>query len=400
MSGQAPDAKAWAEYHARQAAARAWAQSQAGATSAPDPRVLPQHVDPGFVGAQQAALAQTTHLTAAWQQYHTQQAVVANHEAWRAYYAMNPGAAAADGVAGMGQQNYGLYPGTHATHHPTQPNLISHQHQHQHQHHVTHQHMTPTPSAHHGPVSHHAPSIGATLGVRLCKNPPIAAAAVTNAARGGAAPSYAAATSNTNAQSNAHTSQWPPALKAYVERCFASCRSHEPSRPFVTEQLKQLIAECTKTGTLWTADWDAKAPPRVGPGLNPGLAPVAPQLNAHSNAHSDQIISVVPKLVYGRPRTTAAYVLPDAEIGGGDEWGSTPNTPRSGGKKGGGKNPLKENPGVATGKKHAKRRLEGLVSETDLAPPGELVKRSKRTGRFGDGTAEGASEAATVSISQ
>jgi hypothetical protein len=44
--------------------------------------------------------------------------------------------------------------------------------------------------------------------------------------------------------------------------------------------------------------------------------------------------------------------------------------------------------------------LEGLVSETDLAPPGELVKRSKRTGRFGDGTAEGASEAATVSISQ
>ena len=34
MSGQAPDAKAWADYHARQEAARRWAQSQAAPASA------------------------------------------------------------------------------------------------------------------------------------------------------------------------------------------------------------------------------------------------------------------------------------------------------------------------------------------------------------------------------
>ena len=67
MSGQAPDAKAWADYHARQEAARRWAQSQAAPASAPAQRVLPPPVGPGLAGAQAAVAAQAQTANAqAW----------------------------------------------------------------------------------------------------------------------------------------------------------------------------------------------------------------------------------------------------------------------------------------------------------------------------------------------
>ena len=362
MSGQAPDAKAWAEYHARQAAARAWAQSQAAGTSVPTRRaVLPPPVaDPRQIGLQAAAQAQTANQQA-WQNYQQQQAAHANAEAWRQYYAANPAAAAAAGVA---QPTY-AHPGMH---HPGHGNMNVHAH---------HAQPPPAPSAHHGPVSHHyaQPTYHAHPSVPLANNTPIVGAAVANAARGmasGGVPSYAAAShttssqgANSHAQNNKGNSQWPPALKAYVERCFASCRSDESTRPFVTKRLKKDIAEATKTGALWTTDWDARAPPRVAMGNYPG-----PEVPPPPPA------SQVPKLVYGRPRV---HTLPDAEMSGDDT--SEPITPRGFGKK------LKKNP--LAKQKSAKRSLD------DDLTPGELAKRQRRMGRFGDGTAEGASEAAT-----
>ena len=122
MSGQAPDAKAWEDYHARQEAARRWAQSQAAPASAPAQRVLPPPVDPRHDGAQAAAAAQAqTANKQAWHHYHQQQAAAANAEAWRQYYAANPQAAANAGVPGHGNQPHygsGGHPGAQPTYVP------------------------------------------------------------------------------------------------------------------------------------------------------------------------------------------------------------------------------------------------------------------------------------------
>ena len=233
MSGQAPDAKAWADYYARQEAARRWAQSQAAPASAPAQRVLPPPVDPRLAGTQAAVAAQAqTANQQAWHHYHQQQAAAANAEAWRQYHAANPQSLANAGVPSAIRHpppyGSGGHPGAHATHRGSTPTYRA----------VPHPPGLPygvgPPEVHHGPVSHHRSHAGVTSG---SPNPLVA---------------NVRANSHQTAAPSPSASQWPPALKAYVERCFESCRSNEPSRAFVTERLKRDIEDATSAGALWT----------------------------------------------------------------------------------------------------------------------------------------------------
>jgi hypothetical protein len=377
MSGQAPDAKAWADYHARQEAARRWAQSQAAPASAPAQRVLPPPVDPRHAGAQAAAAAQAqTANQQAWHHYHQQQAAAANAEAWRQYYAANPQAAVNAGVPGHGHQPHygsGGHPGA-------QPTYVPHR-------------STPTylpqqppgpygsqPAAHHGPASHH---YAHGSGVTLAKNPPIAGSAAATAAI--ARPYAAAASASASAPASAPSpspSQWPPALKAYVERCFESCRSNEPSRPLVTERLKRDIEDATKAGALWTTDWDARAPPFFAPGALPPPAPAPAPSGAAAAA-----FTATP--VYGRPRGYATFLPPEDEVSG-DEASLSPET------RGGAAAKRKRNARDEKKKTARAKKKESRERNTSLDDELELAKRARRVGRFGDGAAEGASEAATA----
>ena len=371
MSGQAPDAKAWADYHARQEAARRWAQSQAAPASAPAQRVLPPPVGPGLAGAQAAVAAQAqTANEQAWHHYHQQQAAAANAEAWRQYYAANPQAAAnAVGVPGHAHQpHYGIggHPGS-TTYLPRRAPGGPYGAQH---------------GAHHGPVSHHH----ARAGVTLAKNPPIVGSA--------SAPTQ---------------TQWPPALKAYVERCFESAnRSNEPSRQTVTDALKRDIEDATRAGALWTTDWDARAPPLSVPGAGAASAAAPSATFARENAAGPgpgpgpgPSPTAGPKKVYGRPRGYATFLLPEEEVSGDEA------AQRSGGEKR--KNARVEKKTQKTKKKKTSDRERDrdvrLPNRDDgssgtrffsLEDDAELEKRARRVGRFGDGTAEGASEAATA----
>ena len=122
----------------------------------------------------------------------------------------------------------------------------------------------------------------------------------------------------------------------------------------------------------------------AGPGPGPGPSPTAG-----------------PKKVYGRPRGYATFLPPEEEVSGDEA------AQRSGGEKR--KNARVEKKTQKTKKKKTSDRERDrdvrLPNRDDgssgtrffsLEDDAELEKRARRVGRFGDGTAEGASEAATA----
>jgi hypothetical protein len=48
--------------------------------------------------------------------------------------------------------------------------------------------------------------------------------------------------------------QWPPSLRAYVDRCFSSCRN-DADRDRTERALRTRIQEAIKTGNLYSYDW-------------------------------------------------------------------------------------------------------------------------------------------------
>jgi len=57
---------------------------------------------------------------------------------------------------------------------------------------------------------------------------------------------------------------FPPSLKAYVERAFASCKTDE-DRKVIETHLKDLIGRVTADGRLHKHRWDLESTPRLGP---------------------------------------------------------------------------------------------------------------------------------------
>ena len=57
-----------------------------------------------------------------------------------------------------------------------------------------------------------------------------------------------------------NSSQWPPALRDFVERVFVNCRS-SAERTKAQEWLRAEIARVTESGSLWTANWGSYAVP-------------------------------------------------------------------------------------------------------------------------------------------
>jgi hypothetical protein len=49
--------------------------------------------------------------------------------------------------------------------------------------------------------------------------------------------------------------QWPPKLKAYVERVFEKC-TEDAERVEMEGELKKVITRSISENTLWTNDWD------------------------------------------------------------------------------------------------------------------------------------------------
>lgn len=73
-----------------------------------------------------------------------------------------------------------------------------------------------------------------------------------------AAPAYMrvqAGTANAPQQGAVAPQQWPPALKAYVERAFKACDLRQ--RPKLQDVLKNVIGSAQASGELWTRAWEA-----------------------------------------------------------------------------------------------------------------------------------------------
>ena len=49
--------------------------------------------------------------------------------------------------------------------------------------------------------------------------------------------------------------QWPPKLKAYVERTFEKC-TEDAERVEMEGELKKVITRSIQENSLWTTDWD------------------------------------------------------------------------------------------------------------------------------------------------
>lgn len=76
-----------------------------------------------------------------------------------------------------------------------------------------------------------------------------------------AAPAYVqASTEQQSAPAGAAASgqgakNWPPSLRAYVERAFAQCKTDE-KRSRLQEALKSMISDAQAKGEMWTRSWD------------------------------------------------------------------------------------------------------------------------------------------------
>uniref|UniRef100_A0A8C4NNV7 Leukocyte receptor cluster member 8 n=1 Tax=Eptatretus burgeri TaxID=7764 RepID=A0A8C4NNV7_EPTBU len=74
--------------------------------------------------------------------------------------------------------------------------------------------------------------------------------------------------SHTEKVSSAHKAtpkqaEWPPAMKAYVERCFASCGS-ETDKDSTEKVLKQILTSRLNDGSAYTIDWGKEPLPDLG----------------------------------------------------------------------------------------------------------------------------------------
>lgn len=74
-------------------------------------------------------------------------------------------------------------------------------------------------------------------------------------------------------------SGWPPNLRAYVERAFASCTSDQERNEMETV-LKRVISETMQDGSMWTKNWDTEALPRLGAEQQQKRPAEAPSPNA------------------------------------------------------------------------------------------------------------------------
>ena len=323
----------------------------------------------------------------------------------RARARRNPGAGPAAGAGA------GAWPQHHQHH-----QLAQHHQYHPHAQHQPQQHAWPQQHhqpPHHGPRSQHgyAPALahgvpssapGAPIAhargpaasagpISIARNPSIAGVAPRSQPLTPApAPSlYAAAAAPTvpTATAAAPSKQWPPPLKAYVERCFAVCKLNESLRDFVTEELKRIINDATARGELWTKDWDRCPLPRPPPPASTRPA--------------------------GGWDGAAGYArYPEGELSGDeDDAAAPPSRANTKGKlkgKGKGKDTGKGRDAFGKGQGSGKRLrsgaseedadgwAEGVASVADGLTPAERAKRAKRSGRFGDGAAEGAGPAAAA----
>lgn len=101
------------------------------------------------------------------------------------------------------------------------------------------------------------------------------------------APSSVRPPSGTLVSSNG---QWPPALRTFVDRCFARCRS-DRERDQMEVLLKQRIQGSMREGTLYTHNWSSEPllgltdlgkdrPPPSGPISAPAAKPPSPRKHA------------------------------------------------------------------------------------------------------------------------
>ena len=413
MSGPPPDAqaRAWADFHARQAAAASVAAAHAGGSAtgasraAPPsaPGAPPPHASLGHPTA--AADARARANQQAWAAYHAhQQQQAANAEAWRRYYAANPAAAAA---AAAQHQRLGT---------PGAAGAPAHHHHHQHHPHHHHppargggggahqwSHAAPShghpgayapgpypgapppsaaalprpPAAPAAPANHHPPSV-------LRANPPVAAVAGALLPPARAPPAAPPAGGG---------SQWPPPLKAYVERCFAACKLDESIREFVTDELKLVIAEATAGGALWTKDWDATPIPTRGGGAERHHAPRdrGEKRRRGETRKTRHAAGALGEYAGGYAGGYARGELSGDEDEDGSEPGAGTREKR---KKGGtrGKkatNTTASDGGPSDASERTPRRAEPSRSSSDAA-------KRRRSDRFGDGAADGAGAGAAL----
>jgi hypothetical protein len=167
------------------------------------------------------------------------------------------------------------------------------------------------------------------------------------------------------------------------------CRTNEAWREGVTDQLKTIINDASTKSELWTRDWDRHPLPRAGLSSAGGRFTGYGEGSYGAGELSGDSDSEQPGLARGR-----------GSIGFGGKWkgdkGGGGDIIRRGGR------PPKKNQQKGVGKK---KRLAGWDEDEGeeeeerggaLLTEAERAKRSRRAGRFGDGTAAGGGVAAAA----
>lgn len=190
--------------------------------------------------------------------------------------------------------------------------------------------------------------------------------------------------------------QWPPSLKAFVERCFTMCRQHESKRAAVTDELRRVITDASARDALWTTDWDRHPLPRGDSRASAGG--VAPSLGALAGGYAAP--SQAPGGLAGFAAGGRLTSYASGSYGYGELSGDSDSEPAGYGKR----TKVKLGNSLAKGGKKGKgkRKPTVHVGDEEDADGGtaltlaERSKRSKRAGRFGDGSTEGGGASAAA----
>ena len=372
----------------------------------------------------------------AWDEYYRHQAAAqaANAEAWRQYYAATGqqpvgGANAAyqtpptqPGAAAAAHPYYAAQQQQHAAYYAQQQQQQQHAQHAQYQHQIPapqpqYQHQIPAPASH----PHPTPSYQLPRPPGIQANPSLAPGIAPRATLPGFRPASSQPMASTQGHAPAPAPQqpaasggnrqWPPALKAFVERCFAACRADPSAKDHVQDELKRMINDASNTNTLWTRDWDRATVPRPGEGGGGG-----------AGGGPETEMTYVPGFGY-RPAAEAAAARPVVaqhaggygygELSGGEDEIDEPGPPLKAAPQ---QSKRAAKRAAAAAGKGKKKRLAGF--DEDDAPPiaagvggdlGELgdeltdaekAKRAKRSGRFGDGATVGGGAAAAAAAAE
>ena len=221
-----------------------------------------------------------------------------------------------------------------------------------------------------------------------------------------AATAQAAAAQNSAAGAGGQA-QWPPSLRAYVERAFKSVQGDDGRRALMQTMLKAKIKDANESGRLWQQDWDTEPLPSLHTQHHMQQQHMQqqqqqqqqPALGGWGAVHSVGRSDAPPQANHDHQQQQ------QQGAGGLGGWGVVHHQtepPSPAGKAGKGKKKTKAQmrKEAAAAKKEKQRmqlqqrgRKRGRGADDDdalAANPEEIARRQRRAAKYGGGAADGA----------